>query len=235
MIGNLQNYDTEAYVVSNFQGPIIRCLAVLGITTAFFAQTPSIQLPPDNPLSEIKAGVGDELVRRHCALCHSTDYIVRQPHLNAQRWDAEVRKMITTYGAPISDTDAKVIADYLAKNYGEEGEPQKPSPPNPPIPQSKPSEDRPRVQEHAEGVHGTAVAMDGVSFRPQELIVKVGETVTWTNKDPFPHNVTSATGAFKSEYLDPDQQWQFRVTTVGRFSYKCTLHPGMSRTLIVEP
>lgn len=133
--------------MSNLQGPIIRCLVVLGAATAFFAQTTSIQLPRDNPVSEIKAGVGDELVRSHCALCHSTDYIVRQPHLNAQRWDAEVRKMITVYGAPISDSDAKVIAGYLAKSYGEEGEPAKPSPPSPPVPQPKANEDHPPDRE----------------------------------------------------------------------------------------
>ena len=33
-------------------------------------------------------------------------------------WDAEVTKMIKAFGAPIDDADAKVIADYLKKNYG---------------------------------------------------------------------------------------------------------------------
>jgi hypothetical protein len=32
-------------------------------------------------------------------------------------WNAEVTKMIKTYGAPISDPDAKAIADYLAQTY----------------------------------------------------------------------------------------------------------------------
>jgi sulfite dehydrogenase (cytochrome) subunit B len=32
--------------------------------------------------------------------------------------DAEVTKMIKVYGAPISDADAAVIADYLKQNYG---------------------------------------------------------------------------------------------------------------------
>jgi hypothetical protein len=32
-------------------------------------------------------------------------------------WEAEVTKMIKVYHAPISDADAKAIADYLAKTY----------------------------------------------------------------------------------------------------------------------
>ena len=40
------------------------------------------------------------------------------PFPNAALWDAEVTKMIKAFGAPISDDDAKVIADYLKKNYG---------------------------------------------------------------------------------------------------------------------
>jgi plastocyanin len=87
----------------------------------------------------------------------------------------------------------------------------------------------------SEGVRGTAVAMDGVAFTPERLIVKVGETVTWTNKDPFPHSVTASGGAFKSGEIAPDAQWQFRPTEAGRFPYTCTLHPGMDGVLIVEP
>jgi plastocyanin len=87
----------------------------------------------------------------------------------------------------------------------------------------------------SEGVRGTAVAMDGVSFTPDQLIAKVGETVTWTNKDPFPHNVTSSGGEFKSGDIAPDAQWSFHATAAGRFPYTCTLHPGMNGTLTIEP
>jgi len=92
--------------------------AVLVLATAAVAQKTSIQLPPDNPLSQIKSGTGDDAVRKNCSICHSTDYIVRQPHLSAPQWDGEVKKMIGVYGAPISAADAKTISDYLAENYG---------------------------------------------------------------------------------------------------------------------
>jgi hypothetical protein len=37
-----------------------------------------------------------------------------------------VKKMVTVYGARISDADARIIADYLARSYGADGaEPKK--------------------------------------------------------------------------------------------------------------
>jgi hypothetical protein len=50
--------------------------------------------------------------------CHSTDYIVMQPHGNAKQWDGVVTKMIKVFGAPVSDQDAKTIVEYLATQYG---------------------------------------------------------------------------------------------------------------------
>ncbi len=38
--------------------------------------------------------------------------------MTAKMWEAEVTKMIATFGAPIDPPDAKTIIDYLARNYG---------------------------------------------------------------------------------------------------------------------
>ncbi len=68
----------------------------------------------------LKEGPGRDKVEANCASCHSIDYIVgNSPFMNRQVWDAEVTKMIKAFGAPISDADAKEIAEYLAKNYGQ--------------------------------------------------------------------------------------------------------------------
>jgi hypothetical protein len=104
--------------MTNIPQRAIYLTAILALATAVGAQKTSIQLPPDHDVSQIKSGTGDDAVRKNCTFCHSTDYIVRQPHLSAQQWDGEVKKMIAVYGAPISAADAKIIADYLAKNYG---------------------------------------------------------------------------------------------------------------------
>ena len=68
---------------------------------------------------QLKKGPGLDKVEGNCAACHSLDYIqMNSPFPNAALWDAEVAKMIKTFGAPIDEADAKAIADYLKKNYG---------------------------------------------------------------------------------------------------------------------
>jgi hypothetical protein len=68
---------------------------------------------------DLKKAPGVDKVEGHCAACHSLDYIeMNSPFLNAAGWNAEVTKMIKAFGAPIGEADAKVIADYLAQNYG---------------------------------------------------------------------------------------------------------------------
>jgi hypothetical protein len=67
----------------------------------------------------LKQVPGLDKVEGNCAACHSLDYIkMNSPFLNAAGWDAEVTKMIKSFGAPIPDDEAKTIADYLKANYG---------------------------------------------------------------------------------------------------------------------
>jgi sulfite dehydrogenase (cytochrome) subunit B len=67
----------------------------------------------------LKDGKNREVVEQNCAACHSLDYVVmNSPFLDQAKWDATVKKMIGTYGAPISTEDATAIIDYLAAHYG---------------------------------------------------------------------------------------------------------------------
>ena len=67
---------------------------------------------------QLKNAPGLDKVEANCQACHSLDYIpMNSPFPNAALWDAEVTKMIKAFGAPISEADAKDIADYLKKNY----------------------------------------------------------------------------------------------------------------------
>jgi mono/diheme cytochrome c family protein len=73
----------------------------------------------DEPQITLKNAPGRDAVEGNCAACHSLDYIVtNSPFPSAALWDAEVKKMINAFGAPISPADAKTITDYLVKNYG---------------------------------------------------------------------------------------------------------------------
>jgi mono/diheme cytochrome c family protein len=104
----------------------VAVLALVAAAAAVAQQQVSIRLPPEDATSQIRRGPGDELVRSRCALCHSLDYIVRQPRFSAAQWEAEVRKMVTAYGAPLTDADITAIADYLTRNYGPQAPPARP-------------------------------------------------------------------------------------------------------------
>ena len=68
---------------------------------------------------KLKEAEGVELVRSHCAICHSLDYVqMNSPFLNHAGWEAEVRKMMKVMGAPIPEPDVAPIVDYLTKHYG---------------------------------------------------------------------------------------------------------------------
>jgi sulfite dehydrogenase (cytochrome) subunit B len=85
------------------------------IIMAFMA----IPATADEKPVRLKQAPGLDKVEANCGACHSLDYIpMNSPFLNVDGWDAEVAKMINAFAAPIDQADAKVIADYLKKNYG---------------------------------------------------------------------------------------------------------------------
>jgi len=57
--------------------------------------------------------------------------------------------------------------------------------------------------------------------------------VTWENRDPFPHTVTSA-GHFDSGSIAAGAHWRYVATKPGTFEYICTFHPNMKGRLVVE-
>ena len=73
----------------------------------------------DEQVIKLKQAPGVDKVEGNCGACHTLAYIpMNSVYLNAAGWDAEVTKMRKAFGAPIDDDDAKVIAEYLKKNYG---------------------------------------------------------------------------------------------------------------------
>jgi hypothetical protein len=86
---------------------------------AFVAALIALPAAADEKPVQLKKADGLEKVEANCQACHSLDYIpMNSPFLKPAGWDAEVGKMIKAFGAPIDDADAKVIAEYLKKNYG---------------------------------------------------------------------------------------------------------------------
>jgi plastocyanin len=80
-----------------------------------------------------------------------------------------------------------------------------------------------------------AISIDNFTFSPQQLTVKAGTTVTWTNKDDIPHGIAATGNTFKrSAAMDTDDNYSFTFTTPGTYQYFCYIHPHMTGTIVVE-
>jgi len=78
------------------------------------------------------------------------------------------------------------------------------------------------------------VEISGFAFVPSTLTVSVGTTVTWTNKDPVTHTVTSNNNLFNSGNLAPNATFQYTFNQKGTFDYHCSIHTYMTAKVIVE-
>jgi plastocyanin len=79
-----------------------------------------------------------------------------------------------------------------------------------------------------------AVAMQNIAFSPTSVTVKVGQKITWTNKDTVAHNVTSRSGeSVSSPTFGQGGTFSFTPTKAGTIDYTCTVHPGMNGKIVV--
>ena len=63
--------------------------------------------------TELPDAPGYETFKTNCTSCHSTRYIQMQPELPEKTWTAIVTKMQKSFGAPVADSSAKQIVQYL--------------------------------------------------------------------------------------------------------------------------
>jgi len=78
------------------------------------------------------------------------------------------------------------------------------------------------------------VVIDASSFAPKFLRAKVGDRIVWVNKDLLVHTATAKRGAFDSKEIPAGKSWSYTATAAGQFDYKCTLHPTMKGSLLVQ-
>jgi amicyanin len=82
----------------------------------------------------------------------------------------------------------------------------------------------------------SSVAIQNFAFSPSSITVKVGTTVTWTNKDSIAHTVTSddgVAGGPNSQLIDQNKTYSFTFTKAGTYTYHCTPHSYMKGTVTV--
>ncbi len=79
---------------------------------------------------------------------------------------------------------------------------------------------------------GTAVEIADACFTPTILRIDPGQSVTWTNTDPFVHNVTANSWGHFDDLLE-GHSFTATFENGGVYPYACTYHPGMSGAVVV--
>ena len=75
------------------------------------------------------------------------------------------------------------------------------------------------------------VNMEGSQFVPGEIQISTGEEVVWVNQDSFAHTVT---GFGVDVNIGAGENYTHTFNEAGTFDYECTIHPGMTGTVVVE-
>ena len=106
------------------------------------------------------------------------------------------------------------------------------------VPVSTPTVDPPARPTAVATVAATPVATTSVSianfaFGPIAVVVPVGSTVTWTNKDVEQHTVTARDKSFNSDVVAGDKSFQFTFAKPGVYDYFCQIHPNMTGRVVV--
>lgn len=81
-------------------------------------------------------------------------------------------------------------------------------------------------------VAGTTVQLKPMSFSPEVLKVKAGDTVTWEWASKVTHNIMGEGGIDKGNTDRGTYTKTF--DRPGTYAYRCTLHPGMDGSIVVE-
>ena len=77
------------------------------------------------------------------------------------------------------------------------------------------------------GAGGTGVTISGFAFGPGSVSVAAGRSVTWTNSDESPHQITVPGAKLKTDFVFKGQDASLTFPQAGVFSYNCALHPNM--------
>jgi plastocyanin len=78
------------------------------------------------------------------------------------------------------------------------------------------------------------VAIAEFLFGPEKVIVKRGQTITWTNVDDSPHQVTvQGETTLRTPVVLKGQTTALRFDHVGTYGYICGLHPNMKGAIEV--
>jgi plastocyanin len=92
----------------------------------------------------------------------------------------------------------------------------------------------PRLQQVATKSGPADVAISGFAFGPGTVKVTAGQSVTWTNADDTPHQISITGGKpQRSDLMLKGQAATMKFDEAGTYGYICGLHPTMKGTVEV--
>jgi len=78
------------------------------------------------------------------------------------------------------------------------------------------------------------VTIDQLVFAPAEIVVRVGDTIEWVNKDVVDHTATTQSKEW-DVVIPAGKTVPLVVKTPGGVAYYCRYHPTMTGRVVVEP
>jgi plastocyanin len=79
----------------------------------------------------------------------------------------------------------------------------------------------------------TEVAINGFAFGPGKITVEAGRSITWTNADDTPHQISLVGKSQRSDVMLKGQAATLKFDEAGNIDYVCGLHPSMKGTIEV--
>jgi plastocyanin len=80
----------------------------------------------------------------------------------------------------------------------------------------------------------TVITMRDNVFNPQTVIVLRNATIRWSNNGANIHTTVADNGTWSSGNVTPGLTFSHTMSNAGTFGYRCTIHPGMTGTIIVD-
>jgi plastocyanin len=75
------------------------------------------------------------------------------------------------------------------------------------------------------------INISSFEFVPQHIVVKVGDTIRWTNEDIAPHTATAMEGSWDTGEIVKGEARSVVVAEGMETSYFCAFHPHMTGTI----
>ena len=79
-----------------------------------------------------------------------------------------------------------------------------------------------------------ARTLGNLAFVPNPVTVAQGTAIMWSNVDSVAHDMVSDTGVWDSGRVGPNESFRFTFNAKGTFPYHCSIHPGMTGTIVVQ-